>query len=76
MMVAEYTVKGDTFIPGKPRVWSDTPVGVTPFPRNFSLSPAVKGFAVMPPRGVTVEKGSVHVTFVLNFLEEIERVLK
>ena len=76
MMVADYRATGDSFIPGKPRVWSNTPIGVTPFPRNFSMSPVGKRFAVMPPRSVAVEEGSVHVTFVLNFLEELERRLR
>jgi len=76
MMVVEYTVQGDTFLPGKPRVWSPTPTGITPFPRNFSMAPDGKRFAIIPTRVAATESGSVHVTFVLNFMEELRRRVK
>jgi len=67
--VVDYTAKGDSFEAGKPRVWSETPIRVTPsgFPA-LDLAPDGKRFAVLPMSEVAAEKDSVHVTFLLNFL--------
>jgi hypothetical protein len=37
------------------------------------LSSEGKRFAALPPRSEPEEKGSVHVTFVLNILDELRR---
>ena len=74
--VAGYTVNGDSFLAGKPRVWSNAPIGSTGFGREFSLSPDGKRFAVLPRRDAQVEEGTVHVTVVLNLLDELRRRLK
>ena len=42
--------------------------------RNLALAPDGKRFAVFPmPEAAGPEKGSVHVTFLLNFLDELRR---
>jgi Tol biopolymer transport system component/predicted Ser/Thr protein kinase len=75
IMVLDYTVNGDSFVPGKPRLWSDKQIyyaGVT----NLALAPDGKRFAVFPmPEAAPGEKGSVHVTFLLNFFDELKRRL-
>src|SRR4029077_16517210 len=76
MMVAEYREDGNMFTVGKPRLWSETHVGVTPLTRNFALSPDGKRFAIIPPREAPTEIGSAHVTFMLNFLDELRRRVK
>jgi serine/threonine-protein kinase len=73
IMVAGYTADGDSFLASRPRVWSDTPIGATTFGREFSLSPDGKRFAVLPRRDAQVEQGTVHVTVVLNLLDELRR---
>lgn len=75
IMVVEYTVHGDSFEPGKPRVWSDKQIfyagGL-----NMALAPDGKRFAVFPmPEATVGEKNSVHVTFLLNFFDELRRRL-
>ncbi len=74
IMVAEYTAKGDSFEAGKPRVWSETPIretnAVLP---ALDLAPDGKRFAVLPRSEVAAETGSVHVTFLLNFFDELRR---
>jgi len=76
LMVARFTVEGDTLIAGRPEVWSKAPIGsISDFPRQFSLSADGKRFAVFPVRKAPVE-GSVHVTFALNFMEELRRRVK
>ena len=73
--VATYTANGDTFIPGKPRVWSERQI-VEPSIRhwNLDLTPDGKRFAVFPtPDAGDERKGSVHVTVLLNFFDELRR---
>lgn len=72
-MAVDYEEKGDAFIASAPRVWSPSSIGTSVFPRNFSISADGKRFAVMPPRSAPAAEGSVHVTFVLNLLDELRR---
>jgi serine/threonine-protein kinase len=73
IMAVEYAVKGDSFIPGKPRIWSDRKIysgGVT----NWALAPDGKRFAVfLPPEVAGAEPNPLHVTFLLNFFDELRR---
>jgi serine/threonine-protein kinase len=75
--VATYTAKGDMFMPDKPRVWSEGQI-VEPNIQywNIDLSPDGKRFAVLPRPDATDEhQGSVHVTVLLNFFDELRRRL-
>lgn len=73
IMVVDYTVNGDSFLPGKPRVWSERQI-FYPGNSNLALAPDGKCFAVFPmPEAGGPEKGSIHVTFLLNFLDELKR---
>ncbi|HYW46707.1 MAG TPA: protein kinase [Bryobacteraceae bacterium] len=73
IMVMEYTVDGDSFVPGKPRLWCDRRLPYTGT-LNFALHPDGKRFAVFQaPEAIVGEKGSVHVTFLLNFFDELRR---
>ena len=75
IMVVDYTVDGDAFVSGKPRVWADRPLfyaGVS----NLDLAPDRKHFAVViAPELNSAVKGSVRVTMLLNFLDELKRKL-
>ena len=73
IMAVDYEEQGDAFVASTPRVWSAQPIGSTVFPRNFTLSADGNRFVVMPPRTATAVSGSPHVTFVLNFLDELRR---
>jgi hypothetical protein len=72
-MAVDYTVEGASFVPGKRRVWYDQPIfnpGVT----SLDLAPDGKRFAVLTaPEAPGGEKGSVHVTMLLNFFDEVRR---
>ena len=73
IMVVDYTVSGDSFVPGKPRLWSDKQI-LYPGTSNLALAPDGKRFAVFPmPEAVGPEKASVHVTFLENFFDELRR---
>jgi serine/threonine-protein kinase len=70
IMVTEYRVTGDSFAPGKPRLWSDR-LGFSPGLANIDLAPDGKRFIVFsnadslnaPPR----------IVFLLNFFDELKR---
>ena len=73
IMVVDYTVNGDSFVPAKPRVWSETQVFNSGL-LNLDLAPDGKRFAVLySPERAGAEKGSVHVTMLLNFFDEVKR---
>ena len=76
IMVTTYTAQADSFAANKPRLWSDTqildPSGGGPW--NLALAPDGKRFAVFPrPDATGEQKGSVHVTVLLNFFDELRR---
>jgi serine/threonine-protein kinase len=73
IMVLDYKVEGDSFIPGKPRVWYDKPLFYTGS-TNIDLAPDGKRFVVLAlPETAPGDKRTVHVTMLLNFLDELKR---
>jgi serine/threonine-protein kinase len=73
IMVVEYTARGDSFMPGPPRVWCDRQI-FNPGVLHMDLAPDGKRFAVLvPPENARPEKGSVHVVFLQNFFDELRR---
>jgi eukaryotic-like serine/threonine-protein kinase len=74
MMVASYTVKGDSFVADKPRVWSEKQlanIGVTP---NYDLAPDGKRIAaLMPVESAEAQPAQNHVVFLMNFTDELRR---
>jgi Tol biopolymer transport system component/predicted Ser/Thr protein kinase len=76
IMVATYTAKGDSFAADKPRLWSNTQILNTGpgIQWSMDLAPDGKRFAVFPiPEATGEQKGSVHVTVLLNFFDELRR---
>jgi len=73
IMVLDYVAKGDSFLGGKPRLWSNKQI-FYPGLSNLDLSPDGKRFAVLAlPETPPGEKGTVHVTMLLNFFDELTR---
>ena len=69
IMAASYTVKGDTFIADKPRVWL-AKLGGT----DFDLSPDGKRLAVVTPVETSQAQKADHlVVFLQNFFDELRR---
>ena len=75
-MVATYTAKADSFVPDKPRVWSEKrianvlTVGIT----NYDLAPDGKRIAaLMPVETPEAQQSQNHVIFLLNFSDELQR---
>jgi len=72
--VTDYTAAGGSFSSNKPRVWSDRQIRRVGNYLNFALAPDGKRFAVFPlPEATAEEKGAGHVTFLLNFFDELRR---
>jgi serine/threonine-protein kinase len=73
IMVVDYTVSGDSFVPGQPRLWLEKPI-LNVGRSNLDLAPDGKRFAVFEAaEAAEPAKGSVHVTFLLNFLDDLRR---
>jgi serine/threonine-protein kinase len=73
IMVVNYTVDGDSFVPGKPRLWSEKQI-YYPGVVNLALHPDGKRFAVFPmPEAEGGDKAPVRVTFLLNFFDELRQ---
>jgi eukaryotic-like serine/threonine-protein kinase len=78
IMAATYTATADSFAADKPRPWSNTQIFEPVALRwNLDLAPDGKRFAVIPrPEAASEQKGSVHVTVLLNFFDELRRRTK
>jgi serine/threonine-protein kinase len=72
--VADYAVKGDSFMAGKPRVWSQKSLMIARVGSTFDLAPDGKRFAVaLYPDGTSEPKPITHLTALLNFFDELRR---
>jgi serine/threonine-protein kinase len=76
IMAAAYTASADSFTAAdKPHPWSNTQIlDPAALLLNLDLAPDGKRFAVIPrPEAASEQKGSVHVTVLLNFYDELRR---
>jgi len=73
IMVTDYEVKTESFVAGKPRVWSDQQLRDLGGALNYDLAPDGKRFAIFPALKAVEEKGDVHMAFLLNFFDELRR---
>ena len=75
IMAVTYTAKGDSFAAGKPDLWSNTQLFDVDARWYLDLAPDGKRFVVaVPPNDSARDpKGSLHVTFLLNFFDEVRR---
>jgi serine/threonine-protein kinase len=73
-MVANYTVKGDSFVADKPRVWFGKQLANLGTGVNFDLAPDGKRLVVlMPAESPEPRETQSHVTLVVNFFDEVRR---
>jgi Tol biopolymer transport system component len=74
IMVASYTVKGDSFVADKPRVWSEMKIANVGLLANYDVAPDGKRIvALMPARTREDQKAQTHVIFIENFFDEVRR---
>jgi serine/threonine-protein kinase len=75
IMVADYKVQGDSFVPDKPRLWSDKALTNTVnASKNVDLVPDGKRIvALMTAEGPEAQQSRSHVVFLENFFDELRR---
>ena len=70
IMAASYTVKGDTFVAGKPSVW----IAKLGAHRSWDLAPDGKRLLVLTPvESAEAPKPEHEVVFLINFFDELRR---
>ena len=74
IQVTDYTVKGDSFVAGKPRQWSAAQLALSP--SLFDLMPDGKRMVMALPQEADAGKPNGHVTMMLNFFDELRRLTK
>jgi hypothetical protein len=74
-MATAYTAKGDSFAAERPHAWANTQLlDVDNHHLNLDAAPDGKRFVVVPQVDSPSEaQRSVHVTFLLNFFDEVRR---
>jgi hypothetical protein len=74
IMVAAYGTNGDSFVPGKPRLWSETAFTTISVYPNFDIAPDGKRFAVLMSAEKPGDKNPRNeLTVLLNFFTEVRR---
>jgi serine/threonine-protein kinase len=78
IMVVRYTANNHSFVPEKPRQWSPAPL-FRPTNNalwNLDIAPDDRRFLVLvPPESGSEEPKTVHATILLNFFDELRRLL-
>jgi serine/threonine-protein kinase len=78
VMVARYTVQGDSFLPEKARMWSDkllTDLGIIGT-SSFDLAPdGERVLALIPADTPEARRNQSHVNFLMNFGDELRRTV-
>jgi len=73
-MVVEYKVSGGAFQADKPRVWSPVPVPIMGNNRGIDVSRDGRRMAVVLKPPTTAGAKEEHITFFLNFTDELRRI--
>jgi serine/threonine-protein kinase len=74
VMSVSYTAKGDSFIAGKPHLWSEVQVMTFGTLSTWDLAPDGKRMAVfLTDAADEKQKPPTHLTFLLNFFDELQR---
>src|SRR5437870_4594859 len=74
VMAVSYTAKGDSFIAGKPIPWSETRVMTFGTLSTWDLAPDGKRMAAFMTDTIDdKQKPPAHLTFLLNFFDELQR---
>jgi serine/threonine-protein kinase len=74
IMVVNYAVRGDSFVPEKPRVWFGKQLANIGLAANLDLAPDGKRFIVLMPAETGVPRlAPGHVMLTVNFFDEVRR---
>jgi serine/threonine-protein kinase len=74
VMVAAYAVKGDSFVPEKPRLWYEKRIATQGLLKDFDVSPDGSRIAAfMPVVGPEGDRADHQVVLLQNFFDELRR---
>jgi serine/threonine-protein kinase len=74
IMVTRYEVNSQSFMAGKPGLWADEVLAAPTLDANFDVAPDGARVGALVPRTAAEEKKpSQHLTFLLNFFDELRR---
>jgi len=73
VMSAVYSAKGGAFVAGKPRVWTEAYLKLNGNNSTYDLAPDGKRLAAILADDRVGEKLPSHITFLVNFLDELRR---
>jgi Tol biopolymer transport system component len=73
VMASTYSAKGEAFAAWKPRLWTEARLRNLGGYSNYDLAPDGKRLAALLGDDANAEKGPTHLTFLLNFFDELRR---
>jgi len=73
VMVTGYAVSGPSFVAGKPRLWSDQHLIQPTDDWNYDVAPDGQSIEALVARSAEGNRTSMHITFLLNFFDELLR---
>jgi Tol biopolymer transport system component len=74
VMAVSYTTHGDSFIPGKPRAWSEARLRNIPTFSTYDLAPDGNSIAaILADDNANGQKPPTHLTILVNFFDELRR---
>jgi len=74
IMAASYKIQGNSFVPDKPRPWSEEKLAITPTTREYDVARDGNHIvALLPADAANEEKPPHHVVFLLSFFDELRR---
>jgi serine/threonine-protein kinase len=73
IMVVNYTVKGDLFVPEKPRLWSGKQLANLGTGRNYDVAPDGRCIVLVPLDSPEPRETQSHVMLEMNFFDEVRR---
>jgi serine/threonine-protein kinase len=73
LMMVSYGINGETFIPGKPRLWSTQQIPFSVGGPNMDLAPDGKHFAVLLAQPAAAEQRLSGINILLNFLDDLKQ---
>jgi hypothetical protein len=72
-MAVSCTAQGDSFTRGTPRVWTEARLRALGFYSHYDLAPDGKRIAAFLAEDANGDKLPTHLTFLLNFFDELRR---
>ena len=76
IMAVDYEIQGDSFRAGKPRPWTEARISSNMGRAIFDLTPdGQRVLTYVNPVDTVEQRSSVHVTFLLNFFDDLRRRL-